>query len=87
MASASAGGNPLPRKQLAQVHAVHELHQQVVKPARLPEVVNGDDVRVVQPRQRLGLAREPLGKLRVLLAFRREDLERHEPVQRFCRAL
>ena len=74
----------LPRAQkLAQVHAVHKFHEQVIKSARLPEVVNGDDVRMVQRRERLRLAREAFGELRVAHALRREEFQRDEAVQGF----
>ena len=69
MASASSGASFRACEQLPQAHAVHELHQQVVEPVGLAEVVDGDDVRVVQPGQRLGLAGEALGKLRVSATF------------------
>ena len=81
MASACLGCNLLRLQQLPQRHAVHEFHQQVVKPVRLAEIVHGDDVRVAQPRQRLGFAQEALGELRVGALLRREDLQRDEPVQ------
>ena len=81
MLSASSGRDLLRLQQLPQRHPVHVLHQQVVKPVRLAEIMHGHDVRVVQPRQRLGLAREPLGELRVRSLLRREDLQRHQPVQ------
>ena len=72
----------LPRAQkLAQVQAVHKFHEQVIKPARLPEVINGDDVRMVQRRQRLRLPRETFGKFRVAHAFRREKFQCDETVQ------
>ncbi len=45
------------------------------------EIVNGDDVRMIQACQRLGFAREPLGELRILLLFPRQDFERDETVQ------
>ena len=51
-------------QQLPQGHAVHELHQQVGIAARLAEVIDGDDVRMVEPGQRPRLAGEALGKLR-----------------------
>ena len=72
----------LPRlQQLAQVHAVHEFHQQVIEPVRLAEVVDRDDVRVVQPGQRLGLARNRSANFGSASCLRRQDLQRHQPVQ------
>ena len=83
MASASSGVNFRARIKLAQVHAVHKFHEQVIKPAGLAEVINGDDVRMVQCRQRLRLARESFGKFRVIHAFRREQFQGDEAVQGF----
>ena len=70
-------------QELAQIHAVHELHQQEVEAARLPEIVHGDDVRMIQRRERLRLLFKPLGELRIVRALRREQLQRDETVQRF----
>ncbi len=50
-------------------------------PARFAEVVDGDDIRMVQPRQGLGFACEPPGELRILLLFPGQDFERDEAVQ------
>ena len=52
MASASRGSSLPPRDHLPQVHAIDVLHEEVVQPPGLAEVVQGDDVRVIQPRQR-----------------------------------
>jgi hypothetical protein len=82
MASASSGVNFRARKSWRRF-AVHEFHKQVIKPARLPEVVNGDDVRMVQCRERLCLAREAFGKLGIAHALRREEFQRDEAVQSF----
>ena len=70
-------------EQGAQVRAVHILHEQEEKAARLPEVIDGDDVRITQLCQRLRLPREAVGKLRVFLPFRREEFERDETVERY----
>ena len=70
-------------QKLPKICTVHKFHEQIIKPARLPEVVNGDDVRMVQRGQRLGLAGEPLGELRVPHALRREQFQRDEAVQGF----
>jgi hypothetical protein len=64
-----------------QVHAVHELHEEVVQPARLAEVVDGHDVRVAEPRQRAGLADESFLEAGVAVDARWKDLERDEPVE------
>ena len=74
-------------QQMAQVHAVHKFHEQVIKSARLAEVVNGDDVRMVQRRQRLRLACEALGKLRIAHPLGREQFQRDEAVQAFLTCL
>ena len=34
-------------QQLPQVRAVHEFHEQIIKPAGLAEVVNGNDMRMI----------------------------------------
>jgi hypothetical protein len=71
-----------PRAQkLAQVHTVHEFHEQVIKSAGLSEVINGDDVRMVQRGEGLRLARKTFGKLRVAHAFRRQKFQRHKTIQ------
>ncbi len=67
---------------LPQIHAIHELHEQVVKPARLPEIVDRDDVRMIERRERLGLVRETFGKLRIGHPLRREQLQRDQAAQR-----
>ena len=38
-------------QKLAQIHAVHKFHEQEIKSARLAEVIDGDDVRMVQARR------------------------------------
>ena len=70
MASACAGVKPAGLQRLAQVHAVDELHQQVEEAAGLAEVVDGDDVRVAEAGERLGLAVEALGEARVVGSVR-----------------
>ncbi len=41
-------GSEFPRTQeLPEIRAVHEFHEQEIKPARLPEVVNRDNVRMI----------------------------------------
>ena len=67
---------------LAQVHAVDEFHEQVVKPAGLAEVMDRHDVRMAQLRERLGFAGESFGKCRVVAALGRQQLERHHTVER-----
>jgi hypothetical protein len=72
MARASSGVNFRGAQQLAQVQAIHKFHEQEIKATRLAKIVDGDDVRMVQRRQRLGFAREAFGKFGVLHPFRRE---------------
>ena len=71
-----AAGDHLP-----QVHAIDIFHEEVVQPAGLAEVMQCDDVRVIEPRQRPGLACESLFKSQVPGNRRRQDLEGNQPVQ------
>ena len=88
MASASFGSSRSRAQELAQIHAVHEFHEQKIEPAGLAEVVNRDNVRVVQRRERLRLAGKAFGEFRVAHALRREEFQCHETVRAiFCRAL
>ena len=48
---------------------------------RLAEIVDRDDVRMAEHGHRPGFAGEPLGEGRVLADLRREDLQRHQPVE------
>src|SRR5713101_2388120 len=58
-----SGARELSRAQkLAQIRAAHKFHEQEVESACLAEVVNSDDVRVVQRRERLRLTRKSLGE-------------------------
>jgi hypothetical protein len=70
-------------KQLTQVHAVHVLHQQIEKAVRLAEIMDCDDVRMVQPGERLRLAGEPLRESRLLAPLRREELQGDKAPQGF----
>ncbi len=67
--------------QLPEVRAVDELHDEIVHPAGLAEVVHRDDVRVAQSRERPGLTGESLGEPRGRGDVGRQDLERHGAVQ------
>ena len=67
-------GEPAGRHRLAQVDPVDVFHHQMVESARLAEVVDGDDVRVVQRGQRPGLGGEPLGEARVGAALGSQNL-------------
>jgi hypothetical protein len=66
---------------LPQVHPIHKFHQQVVEPAGLAEVMDGDDIRMVQLGQSLRLAREAFGEPWVAHAFGSEQCERNETVE------
>ena len=81
IASASSGASLRRLQQLPQAHPIHKLHQQVIKAVGLAEVIDGDDVGMVEPRQRLRLARETLGKARVFLLLAGQDFQRHEAVE------
>ena len=48
----------------------------------LAEVVNADNVRMIQFRERAGFAGEATGKIQVAARPRRENLQSDEPVQR-----
>ncbi len=65
----------------AEVRAVHVLHEEVVPPLHLPEIINRDDVGMVQPSQRPRLADEPLLKARIAIDARRKDFERDQPIE------
>jgi len=68
-------------QQVAQGHPVHVFHQQEEHPARLAKVVNGDDVRMTQPGQGLGLALKAFCELRLGALLRRENLQGHQAVE------
>ena len=68
-------------QQLAKIHSVNEFHEQKIKAAGLSEVVDRDDARMVQPRERLRFALETLGKACVIRALRRENLQRDETIE------
>ena len=61
--------------------AVDELHDEHGLAAFLEHVVEADDVRVLEPRERGGLALEPLAKLGIVRDPGVEDLERHVPAE------
>ena len=66
---------------VAQVLALEELHRHVEEAVLLPEVVHGDDVRVVEKRRRLRLALEALQGLVAGGDPGGERLQGHEPVE------
>ena len=55
--------------------------------ARLAEIVDGNDVRMVQPGECLGFTREPLGEVRILLFFACQDFQRDKAVQAWLACL
>ena len=80
--------------ELAQIRAIHELHEEEVEAGEglgdgvwrlgrsAAELVNRDDVRMTQPRQGPGFAIEPLLEVRAVRALPRQNLQRHEAVER-----
>ena len=78
-----ARGDPASLEQLPQAHAVHKLHHQVKQAVGLAEIVDGDNAGMAQLGQRFRFDGETLGEAGVLFALRGEDLDRHQPVQRF----
>ena len=52
---------------LAQVHAIHKLHEQVEEIPRPPRVMHRDDVRMMQPGEQLPLAGEALREGRIVV--------------------
>ncbi len=82
-----AGGEAAAVDEVAQGDAVHELHEQIKIAAGLAEVVDGDDVRVVEAGQGLGLAGEALGEGGVGAALGGEELEGDEAAEGFLAGL
>ncbi len=66
---------------LAQIHAIHVFHHQIVEAARLAEVEDADDVRMIQAREHATLAIEALGELRIVRERIGQQLERDETVE------
>ncbi|HBI44644.1 MAG TPA: hypothetical protein DDY78_17605 [Planctomycetales bacterium] len=66
---------------MSQVHAVHELHQEIVKPVTVPEFVDSYDSGVTQLGQGTCFTGEPLGECRVRASVRPKDFQRSETVQ------
>ena len=64
------------REQLPQVLALEQLHGHVGHALLLPEVVDGDDVRVVELGGGLGLALEAVAGALVLAELAGDDLDR-----------
>src|SRR5205085_2172405 len=53
------------------------LHDEKMQPVVLPNVVERPDMRVVEARDRVGLAFEPLVPIAVLSKMERKDLDRY----------
>ena len=68
-------------QEMAEVYAVNKFHQQEIISARLAEIVNCHDVRMVQRGERLGFPRETGGEFCVAHAFGSEELKGDEAVQ------
>jgi hypothetical protein len=66
---------------------IDELHGIEMEAIVLADPVNWNDVRVVQPGDRAGLAPKPLETIRVSEMMERQDLERHMPAQRLLNRL
>ena len=73
--------HPPAPEQLPQGQAIHELHQQIIAPLHLAKIIHRDNLRVIEPGQGARLALEPLGELGITLLFRRQELQRHQPIQ------
>jgi hypothetical protein len=50
-------------------------------PLHLAKIIHRDNLRVIEPGQGSRLALESLGELGITLLFRRQDLQRHQPIQ------
>ena len=69
-------------EQSAQVDAVDIPHRQVEQPVLLPGAVDLDYVRVIDRRRQPALPLEPGAEHRVADGIRRDQLQRHRPIQR-----
>src|SRR5580704_1459927 len=67
--------------QCSQVDSVDILHHEVEILLGPAEIVDLDDMRVIEPGQRLGLAGEAFGKGRIITDSRRQNLDGNEAVQ------
>ena len=76
----------MPAEELGAVLTLEILHDQVSRAVgSLPRVEDGDDVRVLQPGRRLGLALEAHDELAVLGEATVKDLQR-DPALEVCAA-
>jgi len=77
-----ARGDAAAREELAQVHAVHELHEDEKQPVvRAAEIVNGDDAGMVELGEGAGLAGETVGEGGIVAEGAGEDFQRDEAVE------
>ena len=77
ISDALAPGQPLAVEALPQRLPLQQLHHGEADPAVLPEVVDGEDVRVRQRGDRLGLALEARRGLGLVGQALGQDLDRH----------
>ena len=68
--------------QASKIHAIDVFHQKVKEAIFPPKLVQGHNVAMVEPSQRLRFPRKPIGKGPIMIDGRRKDLERHDPIQR-----
>ena len=67
--------------QLLQRLPLQQLHDDELPVVVLADVVNGADVRMIQGRGGAGLTLETIDRMRMLRQFRRQELQRHVPLQ------
>src|SRR5262245_44924844 len=75
------GGKSSGVEELAQIHAIDKFHEEKDQSVRRPEFVEGDDVGMVEPGQRLGFTGKAIGKRAIATNAGRENLQRDDPVQ------
>ena len=80
------GGERLATAVVGEIFSVHEIHREIMLPAVLADLVDGDDVRVPEIRRRLGLREETLHVLRRGEHAAADHLQRDGAVQArlFC---
>ena len=79
MAAARASNGP--DLSAGQVRALDEAHGIERLPLVLPHFVDGDNMRVIQARRRLGLDPQPPREIRRIQRTRQDHLERHGTIQ------
>ena len=68
--------------QLPQIQPIHKLHDEEGQPVHLAEFVQRHDIGMAQLCQCPRFAIEPLGKTRTAGHLRRQNFQRHQPIQR-----